>query len=105
MQLHVGQPAGGNKGPLILIGRTYDLSASGLSVYLPAVDCNIQELFDEKLDVVFSITPMRVKVKATPVRCETIVPGLPDKSACIGMKIDQQDGGYPKYLEYLREFQ
>jgi hypothetical protein len=109
-QIHLRQteaPTDGRKQPLILMGYTYDMSATGLSVYLPSLDCNIQDLLNEsgQLDVVLSITPRQVKVKVISVRCETIVPALPDKSACIGMCIDQQDSGYPTYIEYLREFQ
>jgi hypothetical protein len=109
-QIYLGQsltPADSSKQPLILMGYTYDLSATGLSVYLPALDCDIQDLLNEngQVEVVLSTTPRQVKVKATPVRCETIVPALQDKSACIGMRIDQHDNNYQKYIEYLREFQ
>lgn len=109
VQIHISQlhPASHAAQPLILMGYTYDLSATGLSVFLPALDCNIQELFDDgdSLDIVLSTTPRQVKVKATPIHCEAEVPGLMDKSACIGMRIDQQDSGYPNYVEYLHEFQ
>jgi hypothetical protein len=106
IQIYINQPPEGIT-PLVLMGRTYDMSATGLSVHFPALDCDIQDLFDGagQLEVVISTTPTLVRFKATPVHCETIVPGLPDKSACIGMRVDQEDSGYQKYLEYLREFQ
>jgi hypothetical protein len=89
------------------MGHTYDLSATGLSVNLPAVDCDIQGMFDDGglIEIVLSITPRLVRVKVKPVHCETIVPGIPHKSACIGMKIDREDKDYPNYIEYLRELQ
>lgn len=107
VQLHLSRPVAESNQPLILMGYTYDMSATGLSVHLPALDCNIQNLFDEagKLEVVLSTTPRLVRVKARPVHCETIVPGLPDKNACIGMLVDEQDSNYSTYIEYLREFQ
>jgi hypothetical protein len=108
-QIHISQlePSADRKQPLILMGYTYDMSATGLSVHLPALDCGIQELLGTggPLEVVLSITPKQVKVKATPVHCETIKPGMLHTSACIGMRIDQEDESYSNYLEYLREFQ
>jgi hypothetical protein len=106
IQIHINEPPGRVE-PLMLIGRTYDMSATGLSIQLPALDCDIQDLFDGPgpLEVVISTTPTLIRVKATPVHCETIVHGLPDKSASIGMRIEQEDSGYSKYLEYLSEFQ
>jgi hypothetical protein len=108
VQIHVSQPnqSADRKQPLILMGYTQDLSATGLSIYLPALDCNIHDLLEGagSLEVVLSTTPRQVRVKATPVHCETIAPGLIDKSATIGMLIDEQDSNYPNYIEYLREF-
>lgn len=107
VQIHLKQAAAKSKQPLILMGYTYDLSETGLSIHLPALDCNIQDLFVEagNLEVVLSITPRLVRVKARPVHCETIIPDLPDRSASIGMVIDEDDRNYLTYIEYLREFQ
>lgn len=107
VQIHVSPSTAERKKPLILMGYTYDMSATGLSVHLPALDCNIQDLFEESnnLEVVLSTTPTMVRVRAKPVHCETIVPGLPDKSASIGMVVDEQDTNYPTYIDYLRELQ
>jgi hypothetical protein len=60
---------------------------------------------EEPLEVVIATTPQVIRVKARPVHCETTSALLPVESACLGMLIDEQDNGYPKYLEYLSEFQ
>lgn len=92
--------------PKLLFGCTHDMSATGLSLTLPALDCSVQELFgmDEPLEVVIATTPELIRVKARLVYCETTSALLPVESACIGLMIDEQDSGYTKYLEYLREF-
>ncbi|HEX8748203.1 MAG TPA: hypothetical protein VF717_13600 [Pyrinomonadaceae bacterium] len=60
---------------------------------------------EEPLDVIIGTTPELIRVKASPVHCETTSTLLPVESACIGLLIDEQDDGYQMYLKYLREFQ
>lgn len=93
--------------PRMLFGYTYDMSATGLSLTLPALDCSVQELFDltEPLEIVIAVTPEVIKVKATPVHCETTSDVVPIESACIGVEINERDNGYQRYLEYLKEYQ
>lgn len=93
--------------PRMLFGYTHDMSARGLSLTLPALDCSVQDLFDlkEPLEIVIAVTPEVIKVKATPVHCETTSNELPIESACIGVEITEHDNGYQRYLDYLKEFQ
>lgn len=108
LYLQSAAPASGSaEPPRLLFGYTYDLSATGLSITLPALDCSVQELFDmeESLEVVLATTPELIRVKARPVHCETTGEMMIMESACIGLLITEQDNGYGKYLEYLRELQ
>lgn len=93
--------------PRQLFGYTHDLSATGLALTLPALDCSVQDLFDlkEPLEIVIAVTPEVIKVRALPVHCETTNDVVPIESACIGVHINEQDNGYQRYLEYLKEFQ
>jgi hypothetical protein len=93
--------------PRMLFGYTHDMSATGLSLTLPALDCSVQELFDltEPLEIVIAVTPEVIKVKVTPVHCETTSNVVPVESACIGVAINEHDNGYQRYLQYLKEFQ
>ena len=106
VQIHLRQGPDATKPPKILFGFTYDISPDGLSVVLPALDCEVQELFDlgDPLDVVLATTPRTIKVKAAAVHCETDFPLQVIKSACIGMRVQREDDSYHRYVEFIREF-
>jgi hypothetical protein len=93
---------------IILMGQTYDLSATGLSIVIPLVDCSIRDLLDASGTVWILIETQSgyVEVKAAPVHCENVGAAISGKSACIGMRIeDTLESSYRKYIQFLREFQ
>jgi len=94
------------RAPQALSGHTYDLSATGLALVLPAIRLGERYLTGEgrKLSVALELPTRTIRVRATPVRYERLDEGDGDETGyLLGAHItDMSEEDRALFIEYLR---
>jgi hypothetical protein len=89
----------------ILAGHTRDMRATGLSLVLPDVHNDIQEIVgeDRTLRIVLELPTGPIEIEAAPVRYEQLNEQGTDRGYLVGARITEiSDHDCVRFVKYLR---
>jgi hypothetical protein len=96
---------GNTRPPLTLVGRTRNVSASGLALTVPSLNLGTRQLNDENstLRLILDLQGERVEVIVTPVRSHPLDGADKDSGYFIGARITHMsDAALARYTGFLR---
>ncbi|HEX8459451.1 MAG TPA: PilZ domain-containing protein [Pyrinomonadaceae bacterium] len=91
--------------PLRLVGRTRNISETGLAFVVPTLRIGegFAAVIGRPLLITLYLPSGSVEIQATPVRYEPLPPGTPERGYLIGVQITEMaDDEWVRMVEYVR---
>jgi hypothetical protein len=99
------QPAAVPNSTLRLVGRTRNISETGLAFIVPTLRIGDQfaHVIGSRLRIILYLPSGHVEIRATPVRYEQLPPEDPERGYLIGVRITEMaDHEWVRVVEYVR---